>query len=86
MLAIQMENNLSNENQNVQPKTCEYKGLTYFVLTDMNGRCFINIDGKFLRKEWIQNNPEKAKTLYGWWFMSHPQECKDIYGSEMSNN
>ena len=51
-----------------------------------NNPDFINIDGKFIRKEWIQNNPEKANTLYRWWFMSHPQECKDIYGSEMSNN
>ena len=41
MLAIQKENVPSNENQNIQPKTCEYKGLTYFVLTDMNGKCFI---------------------------------------------
>ena len=41
MLAIQNENIPSNDNQNIQPKTCEYKGLTYFVLTDMNGKCFI---------------------------------------------
>ena len=26
-----------------------------------NNPDFINIDGKFIRKEWIQNNPEKAK-------------------------
>ena len=49
MLAIQMENVLSNENQNIQPKTCEYKGLTYFVLTDMNGKCFINVERKEIR-------------------------------------
>lgn len=47
---------------------------------------FINIDGKFIRKMWMINNPEKAKSLYGWWFMTHPQEYKEIYGSEMSNN
>ena len=51
-----------------------------------NDSNYINVDGKFIRKEWIQNNPEKAKALYGWWFMSHPQECKDIYGSDMFNN
>ena len=51
-----------------------------------NDSNYINVDGKFIRKEWMQNNPEKAKALYGWWFMSHPQECKDIYGTEMFNN
>ena len=53
MLAVQNENVLSNENQNIQPKTCEYKGLTYFVLTDMNGKCFINVDGK---KKYLDKN------------------------------
>ena len=53
MLAVQNENVLSNENQNIQPKTCEYKGLTYFVLNDMNGKCFINVDGK---KKYLDKN------------------------------
>ena len=53
MSAIQKENVSSNENQNMQPKTCEYKGLTYFVLTDMNGKCFINVDGK---KKYLDKN------------------------------
>lgn len=53
MSAIQKENVPLNENQNIQPKTCEYKGLTYFVLTDMNGRCFINVDGK---KKYLDKN------------------------------
>jgi hypothetical protein len=52
----------------------------------MNDPNYINVDGKFIKKEWLINNPEKARALYGWWFMSHPQECKDIYGSEMFNN
>ena len=51
-----------------------------------NDSNYINVNGKFIKKEWMQNNPEKARALYGWWLMSHPQECKDIYGSEMSNN
>ena len=51
-----------------------------------NDSNYINVNGKFIKKEWMQNNPEKARTLYGWWLMSHPYECKDIYGSEMSNN
>lgn len=29
-----------------QPITCEYKGVTYFVFTDMNKKCFIEVDGK----------------------------------------
>ena len=53
MLAIQNENIPSSGNQNIQPKTCEYKGLTYFVLTDMNGKCFINVDGK---KKYLDKN------------------------------
>lgn len=27
-------------------KTCVYQGVTYFVLTDMEGKCFIEVDGK----------------------------------------
>lgn len=27
-------------------KTCEYKGVTYFVFTDMDGRCFIEVNNK----------------------------------------
>ena len=53
MLAIQNENIPSSGKQNIQPKTCEYKGLKYIVLTDMNGRCFINIDGK---KKYLDKN------------------------------
>ena len=49
MSAIQIENVSSNENQNVQPKTCEYKGLTYFIMTDMETKkCFIEVDGQRL--------------------------------------
>lgn len=42
---------------NTQPKTikktCDYKGATYFVLTDMNGKCFIEVDGK---KKYLDKN------------------------------
>jgi hypothetical protein len=51
-----------------------------------NDPAFVNMDGKFVKKEWLISHPEKAQSLYGWWFMTHPQEYKDIYGSEMSNN
>ena len=62
MLSIQNKNISSNENQNIQPKTCEYKGLTYFVLTDMNGKCFINIDGK---KKYLDKNGNVANKQPG---------------------
>ena len=41
---------------------------------------FINIDGKFIRKMWMINNPEKAKSLYGWWFRIHPDVYAELYG------
>ena len=40
-------------NNQEQPQTCEYKGVTYFVLTDMSGKCFINADGK---KRYLDKN------------------------------
>ena len=39
----------------------------------------ININGKYVGRKWLINNPEKAKSLYGWWFMTHPQEYKELY-------
>ena len=41
---------------------------------------FINIDGKFIRKMWMINNPEKAKSLYGMWFRIHPDVYAELYG------
>lgn len=32
-------------NEDMRQKTCEYKGVTYFVLMDLNGKCFIEVDG-----------------------------------------
>ena len=44
MSAIQLQN---NEIKNEEHKTCEYKGVTYFVMTDIsNGECFIEVDGQ----------------------------------------
>lgn len=45
--------------------------------TDPN---YVNIDGKFVKKDWMVSHPDKARMLYGWWFMSHPEEYKQIYG------
>lgn len=44
MSAIQIQNNEINYEEK---KTCEYQGVTYFVLTDINnGKCFIEVDGE----------------------------------------
>ena len=41
---------------------------------------YINVNGKFIKKEWMQNNPEKAKSLYGVWFKAHPDVYAELYG------
>ncbi len=39
--------NISNKEEKFQQKTCEYQGVTYIVMTDMETkRCFINVGGK----------------------------------------
>ena len=40
----------------------------------------IDIDGKYIRKMWMINNPEKAKSLYGVWFKAHPDVYAELYG------
>lgn len=45
-----------------------------------NDSNYINVDGKFIKKEWIQNNPAKAQALYGWWFLTHQDEYKELFG------
>ena len=50
MGVIQVQNNESNQEEK---RTCEYKGVTYFVMTDIeNGKCFIEVGGerKYLNK------------------------------------
>ena len=43
MLAIQ------EDIQEYENKTCEYQGMTYFILTDMKAKkCFIEVDGQRL--------------------------------------
>lgn len=34
------------ETNHTEQQTCEYQGVTYFVMTDMNGKCFIEVDGE----------------------------------------
>ena len=48
-----------------------------------NDNQYLNIDGKFVKKEWMINHQEKAKALYGWWFMTHQEEAKEIFTSEI---
>ena len=52
MLVNQIEQKI--EEKNPTKKTCEYQGATYFVLTDMKGKCFINVDGK---KKYLDLHP-----------------------------
>lgn len=60
MLANQIEQTI--EKKNPSKKTCEYQGATYFVLTDMKGKCFINVDGK---KKYLDCNGNVANKQKG---------------------
>ena len=37
-----LSNVIENNEKKPERKTCEYKGVTYFVLTDMQGRSVVN--------------------------------------------
>lgn len=39
-------NTTTGNQSQAERKTCKYKGVTYFVLTDMDGKCFIEVKGK----------------------------------------
>ena len=41
-----LSNVIENNEKKPERKICEYKGVTYFVLTDMQGRCFIDVNGE----------------------------------------
>lgn len=49
MEATKLQN---TEINHTEQNTCEYQGVTYFVMTDINGKCFIEVDGerKYLNK------------------------------------
>ena len=49
----------------------------------VNNPDFININGKFVKKEWMINHQEKAEALYGWWFMTHQDEYNELFHSEI---
>lgn len=60
MFANQIEQ--TTEEKKSTQKTCEYQGVTYFVLTDMKGKCFINVDGK---KKYLDCNGNVANKQKG---------------------
>ena len=43
---------------------------------------YVNISGKYIKKEWMVSHPDKARMLYGWWFVSNPDQYKDIFGED----
>lgn len=43
---------------------------------------YVNISGKFVRKGWMVEHPDKARMLYGWWFVSNPDQYKEIFGED----
>lgn len=47
-----------------------------------NNPDFFNIDGKFVKKEWMINHQERAKELYGVWFKIHPDVYAELFGQE----
>lgn len=69
MLANALEN---NENK-PERRTCEYKGVTYFVLTDMQGRCFIDVNGE---RKYLDCNGKVANKQPGG---RNVRDCIDSY-------
>ena len=61
MLAMQKDHKL-NEESSVKTATCDYCGATYFVLTDINGKNFIEVDGerKYLDKKGKVANKQRG--------------------------
>ena len=60
MLVNQIEQTI--EEKKPTKKICEYQGVEYFVLNDMNGKCFINVDGK---KKYLDCNGNVANKQKG---------------------
>ena len=43
---------------------------------------YVNVDGKFIRKGWFLEHPDKAQILYGIWFKINPDKYNEIYGEK----
>ena len=57
-----LANAIENNEKKPERKTCEYKGVTYFVLTDMQGRCFIDVNGE---RKYLDCNGKVANKKHG---------------------
>lgn len=71
MSTIQIQNNEINHEEK---KTCEYQGVTYFVITDINnGKCFIEVDGE---RKYLDCNGKIANKQPGG---RNVKDCVDSY-------
>lgn len=71
MSATQIQNNEINHEEK---KTCEYQGVTYFVLTDINnGKCFIEVEGE---RKYLDCNGKVANKQPGG---RNVKDCVDSY-------
>ena len=71
MSAIQIKNSETVTNE---IKTCEYQGVTYFVMTDIeNGKCFIEVDGE---RKYLDCNGKVANKQPGG---RNVKDCVDSY-------
>ena len=59
--------------EKIEKNTCEYKGVTYFVLTDMQGRCFIEVNGE---RKYLDCNGKVANKQPGG---RNVRDCIDSY-------
>lgn len=77
MTAINSERIMENKQENIR-NTCEYQGVSYFVLRDIsNGKCFIEVDGerKYLNKNGCVANKQPGKR--------NVKDCIDSYEDMM---
>lgn len=61
MSATNIEKITENNQEGIENNICEYKGVSYFVLRDINnGKCFIEVDGKrkYLNKNGCVSNKQ----------------------------
>lgn len=73
MQAFKLREDINIEETETKKKTCEYQGMVYFVLTDMDGRCYIQVDGK---KKYLDCNGNVANKQPGG---KNVKDCVDSY-------
>lgn len=77
MQAVSSKMAVENEQESIK-NTCEYQGVSYFVLRDIsNGKCFIEVDGerKYLNKNGCVANKQPGKR--------NVKDCIDSYEDMM---